>query len=101
MRSVGAPGHSPGHRCIVVESGGQTFCFLGDLVHSPVLHFAMPDRVTTWDARPALTPPSRRKLAAEAVAGDWLLAAAHASFPPLGRLAADGADRWAWRQVEQ
>ena len=101
LRSIGAAGHSPGHRCVVVESGGQAFCFLGDLVHSPALHFAEPNRVTTWDALPELTPPSRRRVAAEAVAGDWLLSAAHAPFPPLGRLAADGEGHWAWRQVEQ
>jgi glyoxylase-like metal-dependent hydrolase (beta-lactamase superfamily II) len=100
VRSVGAAGHTPGHRCLVVESGGQAFCYLGDLVHYPPLHFAEPDRVTAWDARPELTPPSRRRVAAEAAAGNWLLTAAHAS-PALGRLAPDGPDRWAWRPVER
>jgi glyoxylase-like metal-dependent hydrolase (beta-lactamase superfamily II) len=97
VRLLGSAGHTPGHRCVVVESGGQTFCFLGDLVHHPTLHFAAPDKLTTWDARPELTPSSRRRVAAEATAGDWLLAATHGASPPLGRLTADGADRWTWR----
>ena len=69
VRSVGAAGHTPGHRCIVVASGGRSFAFLGDLVHSPTLHFATPERATTWDAQPDLPPPSRRRIAAAAVAG--------------------------------
>ena len=89
LRSIDAAGHTPGHRALVVESGGRTFCFLGDLVHVPELHFAEPERVTAWDAMPELTPPSRRRLATAAVTGDWLLAATHAS-PALGRLTPAG-----------
>jgi glyoxylase-like metal-dependent hydrolase (beta-lactamase superfamily II) len=100
FRSVDSAGHSPGHRCLVVESGGQTFCFLGDLTHLPPLHFAEPDQVTAWDAEPALTPPARRRIAAQAVAGGWLLAAPHAAFPALGRLTS-AAGAWAWQPVER
>lgn len=100
LRSVAAAGHTPGHRCLVVESGGEAFCFLGDLVHLPALHFAEPDRVTAWDTAPALTPPARRRIADQAVVGGWLLAAAHATSPALGRLAADGHDHWAWQPVD-
>jgi glyoxylase-like metal-dependent hydrolase (beta-lactamase superfamily II) len=100
VRLLGSAGHTPGHRCVVVESGGQTFCFLGDLVHHPALHFAEPDKVTAWDARPELTPASRRRVANEAVAGDWLLAATHGAAPTIGRLAAAGEDRWEWRQAD-
>jgi glyoxylase-like metal-dependent hydrolase (beta-lactamase superfamily II) len=99
LRSIDAAGHTPGHRALVVESGGQTFCFLGDLVHVPELHFAEPERVTSWDARPELTPPARRRIAAAAVGGDWLLAATHASRP-LGRLTPAAPNRWTWRAAE-
>ena len=101
LRSIDAAGHTPGHRCLVVESGGQAFCYLGDLVHDPPLHFAEPDRVTAWDEQPERTPPSRRRVAAEAAAGNWLLTAAHAAAPALGRLAPDGPDRWTWRPEER
>jgi glyoxylase-like metal-dependent hydrolase (beta-lactamase superfamily II) len=99
LRSVDSAGHSPGHRCLLVESGGQGFCFLGDLTHLPSLHFAEPDRVTAWDSDPTLTPPARCRVAAQAVAGDWLLAAPHADFPALGRLA-PAAEAWVWQPVE-
>ena len=101
LRSVAAAGHTPGHRALVVESGGQGFCFLGDLVHVPPLHFAEPDRVTAWDVRPDLTPASRRRVAAQAVAGAWLLTATHAAWPGLGRLTPTGADGWTWQPTDR
>ncbi len=97
VRYVAAPGHTPGHRAVLVESGGAAFCFLGDLVHDPALQFADPMRVTAWDALPERTPDARRELAARARAGDWLLAATHAAFPPLGRLAEAVGPGWGWR----
>jgi glyoxylase-like metal-dependent hydrolase (beta-lactamase superfamily II) len=101
LRSVDAAGHTPGHRALVVESGGRAFCFVADLVHDPVIQFAEPDRVTAWDARPDLTPPSRRRIAAQAVAGDWLLAAAHDASSTFGRLTPAGPERWSWQPAER
>jgi hypothetical protein len=57
--------------------------------------------VTAWDTLPDLTPASRRRIAAQAAAGDWQLAAAHAAFPALGRVTPAGPDRWAWRPLGQ
>src|SRR5436189_5558702 len=28
-----APGHTPGHRCVLLEAGGQRVLFAGDLLH--------------------------------------------------------------------
>jgi glyoxylase-like metal-dependent hydrolase (beta-lactamase superfamily II) len=99
LRSLDTAGHSPGHRCLLLTAGGRAFCFLGDLTHYPPLHFAQPERVTAFDYKPALTPDARRRIARQAVAGDWLLCAAHAPFPSLGRLTPAGADSWTWRLV--
>jgi glyoxylase-like metal-dependent hydrolase (beta-lactamase superfamily II) len=101
LRSLDSAGHSPGHRCLALTGGGQTFCYLGDLVHHATIHFAHPDWVTAFDYQPALTPGARQRIAAQAVAGDWLLGAAHAPFPALGRLAAAGPDAWQWQPVVQ
>lgn len=99
LRSIDTIGHSPGHRCLLLETTDGCFCFLGDLVHHPALHFAYPAIVTDFDYRPALTPVARRQLAAQAVAGDWLLAAAHGESPSLGRLQPAGPDSWRWAPV--
>ncbi len=101
LRSIDAAGHTPGHRALVVESGEQGFCFLGDLVHFPPLHVAEPDRVTAWDVRPDLAPASRRRIAAQAVDGAWLLTAAHAPFPGLGRLSPTSGDGWTWQPIDR
>jgi hypothetical protein len=53
--------------------------------------------VTDFDYQPAQTPVARRRLARQAVAGDWLLGAAHGAFPSLGRLTPAGDDRWHWQ----
>lgn len=95
-RYISTPGHTPGHRAILIESGEAAFCFVGDLVHDPELQFADPSRVTSWDALPEQTPASRRALASEARAGDWQLAATHAAFPPLGRLGESEGAGWRW-----
>jgi glyoxylase-like metal-dependent hydrolase (beta-lactamase superfamily II) len=104
LRSVDTAGHSPGHRCLVLDGDGQTFCFLGDLVHHAPLHFAHPAWVTGFDYQPRRTPDARRRLARQAVAGGghgWLLAAAHAPFPALGRLTPAGDDSWTWVAVDR
>ena len=100
LRSVAAAGHTPGHRCLLVESGGQVFCYLGDLVHDPPLHFAEPERVTAWDDQPQLTPPARRRVAAAAVANGWLLTATHATAPAFGRLVPGDPGRWSWQPAD-
>lgn len=96
VRYVAAPGHTPGHRAVLVASGGAAFCFLGDLVHDAALQFADPARVTVWDAQPEQTPNSRREVAARALAGNWLLANTHGATPPLGRLAEAAGPGWRW-----
>ncbi|MCC6628864.1 MAG: MBL fold metallo-hydrolase [Chloroflexi bacterium] len=99
LRSLDTAGHAPGHRCLLLTAGGRSFCFLGDLVHDPELHFAQPDCVTAFDYKPTLTPAARRRVASAAVAGNWLLCAAHGIFPPLGGLAATEAEGWTWQAV--
>jgi glyoxylase-like metal-dependent hydrolase (beta-lactamase superfamily II) len=100
LRAVETAGHSPGHRCLLFSAGERHFCYLGDLTHHPPLHFAHPEWVTDFDYAPALTPAARRRLARQAVAGNWLLGAAHAPFPALGRLAPAGPEGWTWQPVD-
>lgn len=90
---IHAPGESPGHCIVRVQSRDDTFYFLGDLFHHPceVTHL-------DWVAQgrdPEQMIASRKKLAAEALASDALLAATHMLFPPFGRLRQTGEGlRW-------
>jgi glyoxylase-like metal-dependent hydrolase (beta-lactamase superfamily II) len=90
---ISAPGETPGHAIVRVESRGEVFYFLGDLFHHPceVAHL-------DWVAEgrdAAAMRASRDKLVADALASDALLLPTHMLFPGFGRLerTADGV-RW-------
>lgn len=89
---IPAPGETPGHQIVRVQSEGQTLYILGDLVHSPV-EIERPDWMVTWATREPMLA-SRRRLLDNALAEGALLTAAH--IATIGRLERDGDDlRWA------
>jgi glyoxylase-like metal-dependent hydrolase (beta-lactamase superfamily II) len=81
---LAAPGESPGHCIVRVQSGGATFYFLGDLFHHPVEVVHLDWVSQGRDAAAMLA--SRRRLVAGALASDALLVASHIPFPGFGRL---------------
>ena len=90
---IGAPGESPGHAIVRVDSAGERFYFLGDLFHHPC-EVAHPDWASPGRDRDALRA-SREWLLAEAAAVGATLAFTHGRFPPWGRVVpADGGYRW-------
>lgn len=90
---LAAPGESPGHCIVRVQSGGATFYFLGDLFHHPV-EVAHLDWVSQGRDAAAMLA-SRQRLVAAALASDALLAASHIPFPGFGRLRQTAAGlRW-------
>ena len=88
-----APGESPGHCIVRVESAAETFYALGDLVH-----LAVEVEQPTWgpphvDLNTMTT--SRRRWFPRIAAEGALVVSAHEPFPPWGRIVADGAGfRW-------
>ncbi|MCA1552940.1 MAG: MBL fold metallo-hydrolase [Chloroflexi bacterium] len=90
---LAAPGESPGHCVVRVESNGETFYYLGDLFHHAA-EIAHPQWVSPGrDARAMLA--SREQVMADAAASRATIVFAHEPFPPWGRIAqtADG-NRW-------
>ncbi|HEX6797631.1 MAG TPA: MBL fold metallo-hydrolase [Ktedonobacterales bacterium] len=91
VRIVPAPGETPGHQVVRVESVGRVAYCLGDLFHSAE-EVARPEWMAVWADRAAMAA-SRRALLAAALAEDALLVAAHISGA--GRLVAEGTGvRW-------
>jgi len=93
---IHAPGESPGHSIMRVHSGGQTFFYLGDLIHHPCeierLDWILFERDD--EARRA-AHASKERLAAEAVASGASLIFTHGRFPGWGRILRAGAGyRW-------
>jgi glyoxylase-like metal-dependent hydrolase (beta-lactamase superfamily II) len=82
VQLIPAPGESPGHQIVRLQSEGQTFYYLGDLYHHPV-EVDYPEWRVHW-AEAETTRRSRQALMAAALAEEALLIATH--IPTPGRL---------------
>lgn len=82
------PGHTPHHQSVLIRSGGDTACFLADVVPT-MAHLPLP-WIMGYDVEPLVTLESKRALLARAVDERWLLVSTHDSAVPWGRAAADG-----------
>jgi glyoxylase-like metal-dependent hydrolase (beta-lactamase superfamily II) len=75
IRVVPTPGHCPGHQSVLVQSGGETACFLGDLIPT-FAHLPLP-WIMGYDVEPLVTLEAKRKLLRQAVDERWLLVSVH------------------------
>lgn len=82
------PGHTPHHQSVILRSGGETACFLGDVV--PTSHHLALPWIMGYDVEPLVTLESKRALLSEALREDWLLVFEHDAHVGFGRLAHDG-----------
>ncbi|MDP8958906.1 MAG: MBL fold metallo-hydrolase [Actinomycetota bacterium] len=89
VRLIPAPGHTPGHMAVALTSGGEGALYMGDAAMHE-LHLEHPDWLTVFDAIPALTVQSRRKLIEQAVRENRLVVVYH-MFTPGWMRKSDGA----------
>jgi glyoxylase-like metal-dependent hydrolase (beta-lactamase superfamily II) len=82
------PGHCPHHQSVLVRSGGETACFLADVIPT-FAHLPLP-WIMGYDVEPLVTLESKRALLARAVDERWLLVSTHDPFTAWGYAAADG-----------
>lgn len=92
-----APGESPGHSIVRVQSDGEAFYYLGDLFHHPA-EVARLDWVSPGRNR-ELARASRERLIAEAVPAAATLVFTHHPFPGWGRIVAskDTPSGYTWK----
>ena len=88
IRAIASPGHTPGHRCVVVEDDDDPVLLTGDLVHQPI-QIAHPEWASWHDEDEMLGIASRRILLFRARQRGWRLAVSHFA-EPFGRCADDG-----------
>lgn len=86
IRSVPAVGHTPGHSCYLVSSGGARLLLLGDTLHIGPVQFLRPDITVAFDFRQDDARARRQELFEMAVKEDMLVGAVHLPFPGIGRL---------------
>jgi glyoxylase-like metal-dependent hydrolase (beta-lactamase superfamily II) len=97
LRAVAAPGHTPGHIAIDVESAGARLLVAGDAFVHP-LHLRRPEWPMVGDMLRDETTASRRALLARAAMTGALLHVYHFPYPGLGRVSRRGA-AWRWEPL--
>jgi glyoxylase-like metal-dependent hydrolase (beta-lactamase superfamily II) len=78
------PGHTPHHQSVLLRSGGETACFLGDLVPT-MAHLPLP-WIMGYDVEPLVTLESKRAILGRALDEGWLLISTHDPVTPWGYL---------------
>lgn len=93
------PGHTPGHTFYVVESGGKSIEFWGDILHFGSVQFPNPKITVIYDVNSDAAAEQRAKQFARAEKSRRLIAASHLPFPGVGHIRAE--DRgYAWVPVD-
>jgi glyoxylase-like metal-dependent hydrolase (beta-lactamase superfamily II) len=84
VRLLPTPGHTPHHQSVLLESGGQSACFLADVCPT-VAHVPLP-WIMGYDLEPLRTLESKRALWQRARNEEWLLVFEHDPKIAWGRL---------------
>jgi glyoxylase-like metal-dependent hydrolase (beta-lactamase superfamily II) len=82
------PGHTPHHQSVLIESGGETACFLADLIPTAA-HLPLP-WIMGYDVEPLVTLESKRTVLHDATAGEWLMVFEHDARNAWGMVSHDG-----------
>jgi glyoxylase-like metal-dependent hydrolase (beta-lactamase superfamily II) len=91
-------GHTPGHQCILIESGGETGVITGDLFHN-VAQVTEQDWCPTFDLDTTMSTHSRRSLLSKAMDEEWVVFSGHLpTGSSIGHVVSDDGNT-VWRPV--
>jgi glyoxylase-like metal-dependent hydrolase (beta-lactamase superfamily II) len=95
ITAIPAPGHTPGHLALLLDSEGHQLLNLGDAaVH--LLHLEHPGWENGFDLAPAQAVATRRALLERAAAANMHVMAFHFPFPSVGRVTPHAGGGWTW-----
>jgi glyoxylase-like metal-dependent hydrolase (beta-lactamase superfamily II) len=77
---IHTPGHTPGHRSVLLRDGVRSLLITGDLLHIPV-QVDNPTWPSGHDEDPEMGASSRVSLLTRASSGDWAIAVNHFASP--------------------
>ena len=95
VRAIPAPGHTPGHLALLIESAGERLLHIGDAAVHP-LHLAQPEWENGLDLAADAALRTRRELIERAVRERMHVMAFHFPFPSIGRVAPLPEGGWHW-----
>ena len=98
LRSIPAPGHTPGHTFYSLESRGEKLVFMGDVIHAPEVQFSRPGVSVTFDVDQTQAISTREAAFRAAAREHYLVAFAHVSFPGIGHIRAVG-EQFRWNPI--
>lgn len=84
VRYLPTPGHTPGHACVLIDSGGEQAVILGDVAHSPA-QVSEPEWTARADENQEQSRLSRLALWERIEAAGLTVAAGHFAAPNIGR----------------
>lgn len=90
ITAISAPGHTVGHTVFMINSGGKSLCYIGDLAHHPVLLLQEPLTEFVYDTDPKQSAQSRVKILTMLAANRIPVLAYHFAWPGFGHVAAQG-----------
>lgn len=89
-------GHTPGHQCVLVQSGNETAVITGDLFHN-VAQISKQDWCPVFDWDTVLSTKSRRALLSRAERESWTVFSGHLGInKSIGKVIREG-DKTYWR----
>ncbi len=83
-----APGHTPGHQAVLVETGAGTVAFLADLV--PTASHVRYPWIMAYDLEPLVSLRTKKTFLPEAVRERWRVVFEHDAAVPLGTIEESG-----------
>jgi glyoxylase-like metal-dependent hydrolase (beta-lactamase superfamily II) len=98
IQAMAAPGHTPGHMCLVISSGGEELMYTSDVALHPV-HMEQIEWYSAVDLVPERALASRRRFLERAAAESALVHGYHFPWPGLGHVCRVG-DAFQWRPLE-
>lgn len=99
IRTIAAPGHTPGHMVVSVSSGDEQLLYISDTVLYP-LHLEHPDWVPIYDILPEEADASKHRIFDLAAEENALVLGMHfPPFPSLGYVVKKEKG-WQWQPIE-
>ena len=94
VRVLHSPGHTPGHRSVLLTDTAFSMLFTGDLLHLPI-QVSNPEWESSHDEEPGLGVASRNELLSRARDERWGVAVSHFGRPFGSVLGRECSQRWA------
>lgn len=98
IRTMPAPGHTPGQVALLLEDSGQRLLCTADTFHHPC-ELVQPEWYFDFDHDPETTVATRKQILGWAADEDILVHVYHCPFPGLGKIERAG-DHWEWIQMQ-